>query len=436
MSHSTTSKYSLGSATSIVVANMIGTGIFVSLGYQLIDIKDVATIIALWVIGGLIALCGAFAYSELGSALPNSGGEYLFLSRIFHPCLGFMSGWLSTTIGFAAPIALNAMLFAAYFRQVFPQMNELAVAIPLIVSITAINGINHSASGRFQKIFTLLKVVLIVLFIIAGFWMGAQPISFAPSGATWSGIASSSFAIGLVYVSFAYSGWNATAYISSEVHAPQRNIPLSIILGTLLVMLLYVLLNVVFLKSSPINDLMVDPHAMQQKEIGFIAAEALFGGHIGKLLCLTICLFLVSSISSMVIAGPRVIQSIARDYPVLKILGKQTNEEVPRLSMAIQAFLAILIALTGTFDTVITYTTFAMTLFSTLTVAGVMVLRKSNPNLTRPYRTWGYPLTPILFIGANCWFMYFLLSQKFQETVIGIGIIAIGFILYWVLPKK
>ena len=157
---SNTSKYSLGSATSIVVANMIGTGIFVSLGYQLIDIHDFATILLLWIVGGLVALCGAFAYSELGAALPNSGGEYLFLSRIFHPCLGFMSGWLSTTIGFAAPVALNAMLFAAYFRQVFPHMNELTIAILLIAIITGINAINHAASGRFQKIFTLLKVVL------------------------------------------------------------------------------------------------------------------------------------------------------------------------------------------------------------------------------------------------------------------------------------
>ncbi|MFM7234806.1 MAG: APC family permease [Flavobacteriales bacterium] len=431
-----TSKYSLGSATSIVVANMIGTGIFVSLGYQLIDIHDFATILLLWIVGGLVALCGAFAYSELGAALPNSGGEYLFLSRIFHPCLGFMSGWLSTTIGFAAPVALNAMLFAAYFRQVFPHMNELTIAILLIAIITGINAINHAASGRFQKIFTLLKVVLIVLFIVAGFMYGAEPVSFAPTSSTLGSLLSSSFAIGLVYVSFAYSGWNATAYVSSEVQNPQRNIPLSIIAGTFLVMLLYVLLNIVFLKSAPAAALTVDPQTMQQKEIGFIAAQALFGNNIGKLLSLTICLFLVSSISSMVIAGPRVIQSIARDYPVLKILGKQSKEEVPRLSMVIQALLATVIVLTGTFDTVITYTTFSMTLFSTLTVIGVMILRKKNPGLQRPYKTWGYPVTPLLFIFANSWFMYFLLTNKFPEAAIGLGIIAIGFIVYLVLPKK
>jgi APA family basic amino acid/polyamine antiporter len=429
-------KYSLGSATSIVVANMIGTGIFVSLGYQLIGIQDLATILALWLIGGVIALCGAFSYSELGAALPNSGGEYMFLSRIFHPCLGFMSGWMSTTIGFAAPVALNAMLFAAYFQQVFPSTNKLVIAILLIGVITLINAINHAASGRFQKIFTLLKVLFIGVFIIAGFWMGAEPVSFNPTSATWPGIFSSSFAIGLVYVSFAYSGWNATAYVSSEVESPQRNIPLSIIMGTSLVMLLYILLNMVFLKSVPIEQLAVDPATMEQKEIGFLSAQALFGIHIGKLLSLTICLFLISSISSMVIAGPRVIQSIARDYPALKILGKQSNEKVPRLSMTIQAVIAGVIALSGTFDTVITYTTFAMTLFSTLTVAGVMVLRNTNPNLTRPYKTWGYPFTPLLFIAANCWFMYFLLREKFTETAIGIAIIAVGFILYWFIPKN
>jgi APA family basic amino acid/polyamine antiporter len=433
---SNTSKYSLGSATSIVVANMVGTGIFVSLGYQLIDIQDLATILALWLIGGIVALCGAFSYSELGAALPNSGGEYLFLSRIFHPSLGFMSGWMSSTIGFAAPVALNAMLFAAYFQQVFPQISKMGIAISLIAIITLINATNHAASGRFQKIFTLLKVLFIVIFIAAGLWMGAEPVSFNPTSQTWPGIFSSGFAIGLVYVSFAYSGWNATAYVSSEVQSPQRNIPLSIIMGTLLVMILYILLNIVFLKSVPIEQLTVDASTMEQKEIGFLAAQALFGVHIGKILSLTICLFLISSISSMVIAGPRVIQSIARDYPVLKILGKQSNENVPRTSMTIQALLAAFIVISGTFDQIITYTTFAMTLFSTLTVAGVMVLRRTNPNLTRPYKTWGYPLTPLLFIIANCWFMYFLLTQKFSEAAIGLAIILVGFVLYWFIPKK
>ena len=431
-----TSKYSLGSATSIVVANMIGTGIFVSLGYQLIDIKDLATILALWLIGGLIALCGAFSYSELGAAIPNSGGEYLFLSRIFHPCLGFMSGFISTTIGFAAPIALNAMLFAGYFQQVFPGIPKLTTAVALIGLITIINATNHAASGRFQKIFTLFKVLFIIIFILAGLTIGKEPVDFAPTADTWNSIFSSSFAIGLVYVSFAYSGWNATAYVSSEVHKPQRNIPLSIILGTVLVMLLYVLLNTVFLKSVPVSELTVNPDTMEEKEIGFLSAKALFGFHIGKALCLIICLFLVSSISSMVIAGPRVIQTIARDFPILKILGQQSNENVPRLSMTIQAMLASIIAISGEFNTVITYTTFAMTLFSTLTVLGVMVLRFKNPDLPRPYKTWGYPVTPLIFLIANGWFMYFLLTEKFSETIMGLAIIITGFIVYWVIPKN
>jgi APA family basic amino acid/polyamine antiporter len=262
------------------------------------------------------------------------------------------------------------------------------------------------------------------------------PASFSPTPETWGGIFSSSFAIGLVYVSFAYSGWNATAYVSSEVHSPQRNIPLSIILGTVLVMLLYVLLNVVFLKSVPVDQLTVDTATMTEKEIGFLSAQALFGVHIGKFLCLIICVFLVSSISSMVIAGPRVIQSIARDYPILKVLGKQSSESVPRLSMTIQALISTIIALSGEFNTVITYTTFAMTLFSTLTVLGMMVLRRTNPQLTRPYRTWGYPITPLMYILANCWFMYFLLTARFMESAIGIAIISLGFLIYWVMPKN
>jgi APA family basic amino acid/polyamine antiporter len=429
------SKYSLGSATSIVVANMIGTGIFVSLGYQLIGIKDLATIIILWIVGGIIALCGAFAYSELGATMPNSGGEYHFLSKIFHPSLGFMSGWLSSTIGFSAPIALNAILFASYFSQVFP-LNKTLVAIVLILVITFVNSINHSASGRFQKIFTLLKVLIIVAFIVTGMVLGNQPVSFFPVADTLPNILSSNFVIGLVYVSFAYSGWNASAYISSEIHKPHRNVPLSIIIGTLIVMLLYVLINIVFLKIAPVEMLMVDPLKMEQKELGFITASILFGDRIGAFMSLVICLFLVSSISSMVIAGPRVIQSIASDYPIIGILGKRDSEKVPRLSMLIQALIAIAITLTGSFDTVITYTTFTMTLFSTLTVLGTIVLRKTKPNLSRPYRTFGYPLTPIIFILANCWFMYYLFLNKMDEALIGLVIILSGLILFFLVPKK
>ena len=424
--------YNLSAATSIVVANMIGTGIFVSLGFQLMGISDFATIIALWLIGGIIALCGAFSYSELGAAMPQSGGEYHFLSRIYHPALGFMSGWMSSTIGFAAPIAVNAMLFSTYFYTVFPQFPKVIVAIGLMVFITGVHMISHRMSGRFQVWFTVFKVVLILVFIIAGLLGPTVPnISFMPTDTTWTSILSSPFAISLVYVSFAYSGWNATAYISSEVDRPGRNVPLSIIIGTTLVMVLYVLLNVVFLKTSPVDELRVGSD-FAEKEIGFIAAKHIFNDSIGKVLCIVICIFLVSSISSMVIAGPRVIQAIAKDFRLLSFLGQQDGQIIPRRALLIQLMISVIIVLTGTFQMVITYTTFCMTFFSVMTVLGVMVYRWQKPEMPRPYKTLLYPITPVVFILANAWFMYFLFQEKRMEAYIGLGVIVSGLLVYWV----
>ena len=431
-------KYSLGTAISVVIANMIGTGVFASLGFQLLGITDFFAILTLWILGGIIALFGAFCYSEIGSVYPESGGEYLYLTKIYHPSIGFASGWLSATIGFAAPIALNAILFAVYFKKVFNQVDITVVAITLIIFITAMNAINHQVSGRFQKIFTALKVIILLIFIAAGFIIDTDVVSsFAYTDQTLDNVFSKSFALSLVYVSFAYSGWNASAYISSEVYNPKKNIPLSILIGTGVVTIIYTLLNMVFLKSAPVSELMVDPNTMEQKELGFIVASQLFGSKIAYFFNLIICLFLISSISSMIIAGPRVIHQIAKDYSILKKLHLKADEsDVPRYALYLLSFTAIFILITGTFESIITYTTLGMIVFATITVAGVIVLRWKKPELERSYKAWGYPITPIIFIIANAWIMFSVIQEKILESVIGISIILIGFAIYFLLPQK
>ena len=431
-------KYSLGTAISVVIANMIGTGVFASLGFQLLGITDFFAILTLWILGGIIALFGAFCYSEIGSVYPESGGEYLYLTKIYHPSIGFASGWLSATIGFAAPIALNAILFAVYFKKVFNQVDITVVAITLIIFITAMNAINHQVSGRFQKIFTALKVIILLIFIAAGFIIDTDVVSsFAYTDQTLDNVFSKSFALSLVYVSFAYSGWNASAYISSEVYNPKKNIPLSILIGTGVVTIIYTLLNMVFLKSAPVSELMVDPNTMEQKELGFIVASQLFGSKIAYFFNLIICLFLISSISSMIIAGPRVIHQIAKDYSILKKLHLKADEsDVPRYALYLLSFTAIFILITGTFESIITYTTLGMIVFATITVAGVIVLRWKKPELERSYKAWGYPITPIIFIIANAWIMFSVMQEKILESVIGISIILIGFAIYFLLPQK
>ena len=430
-------KYTLTHSISIVIANMIGTGVFVSLGFQLLDIHDYATIILLWVVGGLIALFGAFSYSELGAALPESGGEFHFLSKIYHPSFGFLSGWISATIGFSAPIALCSMTFGIYFHTVFPYFNSTFVAIAIILLTTIIHSINHAVSGKFQAVFTSFKVLLILVFIIAGlYYGGGQQSIFAVTTSTFKSAFSSPFAIGLVYVSFAYSGWNASAYIASEVRNPKRNIPISIITGTLVVMLLYILLNFVFLYTAPASEMVVDSHTFAPREVGFISASHIFNANIGKIFSLIISLFLVSSISSMIITGPRVIQSVAKKYSVFKIFNASNNSGIPARAIWMQTAIAILILLTASFDRIMTYSTFALTLFSLTTVVGVIVYRIKHPEIARPYKTFGYPVTPILFILANVWFLYFIIKDKFIDSLIGIGIIAVGAVVYYFANKS
>src|SRR5260370_28599156 len=240
-------------ATAIVVADMVGVGVFTSLGFQVKDIPPGFSILLLWAVGGIVALCGVFSYSELGAMFRRLRGEYNFLSRAFHPDFGFLAGWVSATVGFAAPVALAAMAFGEYGKSVLPGAPPLALAVGAVwlVSIVQLTGVRHSST--FQLVSTILKVVLIVAFLIVGFVVGTpQPISFAPDVSDFGYVTSAPFAIGLVFVMYSFSGWNAATYIIGEMHMPQQNLPRAMLAGTLVVGLLYVALHAVFLHPPPI----------------------------------------------------------------------------------------------------------------------------------------------------------------------------------------
>ncbi len=418
-------KYGLNTATAVVIANMIGTGVFGSLGYQLLGLHDFASIIILWVLGGVIALCGAFAYSELGAAFPKSGGEYNFLTEIFHPSVGFLSGWVSAIIGFSAPIALAASLLGGYFGNVIPGYDARFIGAAVIIGITIIQTIDYRVGGGFQSFATLLKVLLIVLFIAAGFFIHPQPVSFVPCKETLTAIFGSGFAISLVYVNFAYSGWNASSYIAGEIHHPSRNIPFSIISGTAIVTLLYVFLNFIFLYVAPASEM------AGVKEVAFVPAKYIFGENGGKVVSLIISLLLVSTISSMIIAGPRVVQRMGEDFSIFRIVSKRNKHGIPATAIWFQSAVALVILFTSSFSVILGYTTFVLTLFATLTVIGVIVLRFKRPQINRPYKTFGYPFTTIFFVVANIWFMYFWIKNNTMPSLIGLGIVALGMLVYF-----
>src|SRR5436309_10368575 len=243
-------------ATRIVVANMVGTGIFTSLGFQVTSLPTGFSIMALWIAGGICALCGALSYAELGAALPRSGGEYNFLSAIYHPSLGFLAGWISATIGFAAPVAIAAIAFGTYFADVVPGLNPLVLSLAIVTICTVVLLRDLQLGSAFQNGSTILKIALILVIVVAGFCVkSSQPISFFPAKGDGTLIVNAPFAVSLYWVMYAYSGWNASTYIVGELRNPARTVPLSVGVGTIVVVILYVAMNAVFLRTTPAAEM-------------------------------------------------------------------------------------------------------------------------------------------------------------------------------------
>jgi APA family basic amino acid/polyamine antiporter len=307
------------------------------------------------------------------------------------------------------------------------------------MGIAAIHATNLSAGVKFQKIFTLIKVTLIVVFVAAGIFHGnTQGISFSYGDTSAAEIMTAGFAINLVYVSYAYSGWNASAYLAGEIQQPEKNLNRSIIWGTLLVMLLYVMLNAVFIASAPMQEMMVDTQgaqAFQPKDVGIVSARYIFGNWGGKVMGGVICLLLISTISAMIIAGPRVIQPMFGKIPSLNQLASTNSKGNPVAAILFQTILALIILWTAAFDSIMQYIGFTLTLFTTLTVAGVIIYRIKHGK-PEGYKALAYPLSPILFIAANLGVCYFQITDKTTESIIGLATALAGVMLYFISTDR
>jgi APA family basic amino acid/polyamine antiporter len=418
-------------AAAIVVADMVGVGVFTSLGFQVKDIPSGFSILLLWAVGGIVALCGVFSYSELGAMFPRSSGEYNFLSRAFHPAFGFLAGWVSATVGFAAPVALAAMAFGQYGKSVFPGAPPLLLAVGVVwlVSIVQLTGVRHSS--RFQLIATILKVALIVAFLIAGFAVATpQPVSFAPDVSDLSRIASAPFAISLVFVMYSFSGWNAATYIIGEMHMPEKNLPRAMLAGTLIVVVLYVALNAVFLHTAPIDKL------SGQLDVARISGSYIFGEIGGRIVSAMICIGLVSSISAMMWIGPRVMMTMGEDIPVLRAFARRSTSGAPAYAILFQLAIASLMLFTRSFEAVLDFIQFALLFCSFFTVLGVIKLRITRPDLPRPYRAWGYPVTPAVFLLMTLFMMYYLATDRPLQSFFSVLIMISGLLIYAVFRKR
>ncbi|MFA5948799.1 MAG: APC family permease [Hyphomicrobium sp.] len=422
---------STATATAVAVADMVGIGVFTSLGFQIPGMPSAFPILMLWVVGGLAALAGALAYAELAAALPRSGGEYVFLSRIYHPAIGFMAGWVSATVGFAAPVALAAMAFGQYFAGVVPGAPPLimGLAAAWLVTLVHLGGVRHGS--KLQDVATLVKVGLIVGFIIAGFSVpDPQPISFLPKEGDVALMLGAPFAVSLVYVMYAYSGWNAATYISGEVADPETSLPRALIAATLIVIALYVALNAVFLYTTPMSAM------AGQLNVAQIAGEHIFGPAGGRVIGALICFGLISTISAMMWIGPRVTMAMGEDFPALSLFARRTEAGVPAVAVLFQLSVVTVMLLTESFERVLEYIQFSLTLCSFLAVLGVIVLRIREPKLVRPYRLWGYPLTPCVFLAVTGFMMYYVAVERpLYQTLASVGTLLTG-LLVFALSKR
>jgi APA family basic amino acid/polyamine antiporter len=424
-------KIEFNTAISIVIANMIGTGVFTSIGFQVMGIQSPMAIIALWLVGGILALCGALTYGEIGSAFPESGGEYNYLSKLYHPAVGFLSGWVSVTVGFAAPIAASSVALGSYVNKIYQQVNPLYLAILVIISITIIHAITLKAGAAFQRVFTMVKIICIVMFVGFGsFHIPKHSVSFAFNAEAWSGIFSASFASSLIYVTYAYSGWNAAAYISGEMKDPKKYLPKALFIGTLVVMVVYTALNAIFLYSVPIDEL------KGVIEVGYLSANKIFGLQLGQFMSLIIALLLISTISAMILTGPRVMQSMGNDIKGLRFFSITNKNKVPYIAIIFQSIIAILLVYTSSFESLINYVGFTLNLFTLLTVVGIFILRKRFKSIQTGYRTFLYPITPILFILILLWILVNTFISKTTESLAGMGTVLVGLLFYFLSNLK
>ncbi len=422
-------KIGVPTAASLVISAMIGTGVFTSLGYQIVDIKSGFSIMLLWVLGGVVAFFGASAYAELGAVFRRSGGEYQLLGKLYHPALGFVAGWVSVTVGFAAPAAIAAIALSSYLEVIFPGLPGKHVAAGTVLLLSIIHASSLKFGSSVQKFTTALKLILILVLIIFGFNIELpQNISLLPQQGSWSEIIQPAYAVAFVYVSYAYTGWNSAIYILDEMRNPIKDLSRSLLIGTIGVTVLYLLLNWVFLYTVPISVL------EGQIEVGFLAGEAIFGTIGGKIMAMAIAVLLVSTVSAYVFLGPRVSQVMGQDLPGLSWLASTSKNGLPVRAFVLSTALSLIFIYTSTFEQVVLYTSFLLILITTLAVGGVYIVRSKKYEAS--FRMWGYPIAPGIFLGVSIWSLVFVAIDKPFESLISVGILVIGMAIYLLTKPK
>lgn len=439
----------LWSAALLVIANMIGSGVFTTTGFMASGFlsPDANTqniegvILMVWVAGGLLALCGALCYGELATLFPRSGGEYTYLSQMYHPALGFLSGWASLIVGFSAPIAGNALVIGGTLAAMFSLEGEdtstkifvRVIAFVIVAALTVLHAVDVKKGAATQNLFTVLKVGLVLFFIVAGLFVTPETRSFSvlPAASDFNTGTFALFAFNLVFVYFAYSGWNAAAYIAGEIKNPQKNVPLALLIGTGIVAVLYVLLNFVFLYVAAPAEI------AGQEDFAHTVANKIFGINWGWIISSMVAFALVSSTSSMVMAGPRVTAAIGEDFSFFRSLARKSKGGTPIMALVLQLVVAGAMILYGDVQSIFIYIGFTLSIFAFLTVLGLFIHRIKHGKPKGGYTTPGFPITPLLFLIMVGWLIVwsFLSDSGPFIAATGFGTLAIGFVIYLIAAR-
>ncbi len=423
-------------AACLLISNAVGSGIFTTTGFLARDIGDPAAILLLWAAGAALALAGALSYAELGAALPRVGGEYVYLRRAFGPLWGFLSGWTSFSIGFGAAIAAAAAAFSAYLAQLVPGglsgAAATGIALALIWTLTAVHSLGVVHGGRFQVQVTVLKIGGVGLLLVA---------ALAAGGGDWSQLShaipgtrprAGALAVGLVFVLYSFSGWNAAAYIAGEIRHPARSLPRAIVGGTLFVGLLYLLLNVFYFYALPAEALAAEPVLPVAQK----ATAALLGPGAARALVALLCVSIAGAASSMIWAGPRVTWAMAEDGVAPAALGRTSRQGAPLAALWLQAAWISVLLVSGSFEQLVIYAGVALAIFGALAVASLWMLRRREPELVRPFRVAPYPWVPAAYVAASLWIACHAALERPAEALASVGTVLAGLPLYWLWMRR
>lgn len=419
-------KISWKTAAGLVIANMIGTGVFTSLGFQLIEVQNTWSILLLWTLGGGMALIGALVYAELGTHFRKTGGDYIFLSETIHPSIGYLYAWVSLTVGFSAPIAIAAMAMNDYLSPIFN--GSMIPGLLFLLAVPLAHIVSVSRSAQFQDVMTLVKLAFVVVLIGLGFAFDPklEIDSALLFDSSWQNeLLLPGFSVSLIYVFYAYTGWNSAAYIIDEVDQPQRNLPKALIAATMTVMVLYILLHLVFLKHASLEQL------SGQVQVAVIAFENLFGSTGAFWVSIFIGFQLIATISGYAWVGPRVTYAMAKDFKLWSPLARVNSNGIPVRAIYLNTVISLILFLSGSFEQVMLYTGFVLQLMGTVTIFSSL---KIQTNLG--FRTPLKPVLQIIYILFSLGVMYYMLTERPIESLAGFGLLSVGLILFLLDKKK